>query len=93
MKSSTFRVSLCFLALVSVAGCGKLGSHSPVIDVLGSYFPAWIVCIVTGLTLTLIARLLFIGLKWDKGMRPAVIVYPCLMIIFTMVVWLAFYRN
>jgi len=30
--------------------------HSPTIDILGSYFPAWMICIVSGLTLTLIAH-------------------------------------
>ena len=31
-------------------------SHrSPTIDILGSYFPAWMICIVSGLTLTLVA--------------------------------------
>ena len=33
-------------------------SHrSPTIDILGSYFPAWMICIVSGLTLTLVAAL------------------------------------
>ena len=32
-------------------------SHrSPTIDILGSYFPAWMICIVSGLTLTLVSR-------------------------------------
>jgi len=88
MKPSHVRAGL--FALLFVAGCGN---HSPVIDVLGSYFPAWIVCIITGLTLTLIARLLLIAFKLDTGLHPAGIVYPCLMIVFTMAVWLLFYKN
>jgi len=31
-------------------------SPSATIDILGSYFPAWMICIVSGLTLTLIGR-------------------------------------
>ena len=33
-----------------------LSHRSPTIDILGSYFPAWMICIVSGLTLTLISR-------------------------------------
>ena len=32
------------------------GHHSPTVDILGSYFPAWMVCIFSGLALTLIAH-------------------------------------
>jgi hypothetical protein len=91
MNSSSLRVSLFCVLLIFLPACG--GFHSPVIDVLGSYFPAWMVCIVTGLALTLIARLLLIALKLNAGLHPAGIVYPCLMLIFTMAVWLLFYKN
>ena len=69
------------------------GYHSPTIDVLGSYFPAWMICIVVGLALTLISRLLLIAMGVNSHLHPAAIVYPCLMAIFTFVTWLAFFRN
>jgi hypothetical protein len=68
-----------------------IGYLSPTVDVLGSYFPAWMVCMLIGLGLTLIARLLLIASKLE--VRPASLVYPCLMALFTMAVWLAFYQN
>jgi len=44
---------LLILAFVAV----QLFSHrSPTVDILGSYFPSWMVCIISGLTLTLIAH-------------------------------------
>lgn len=76
-----------------MAGCHKLGHHSPSIDVLGSYFPAWMICIVCGLALTLISRQLLIALKLDAHLLPAPIIYPCLMAIFTLAAWLAFFQN
>jgi len=91
MKSSTIRVAL--FPLLAVAGCGRSGFHSPAIDLLGSYFPAWMICMVAGLGLTLIARLLLIWLKLAGCLRPAAIVYPCLMTVFTLAVWLAFFKN
>jgi hypothetical protein len=68
-------------------------TRSPSIDVLGSYFPAWLLCIVVGVVLTIVARLLFIAWKLDTHLRPKPIVYPCLTAVFAMTVWLLFYRN
>ena len=70
-----------------------MDAHSPTVDVLGSYFPAWMVCIVIGLGLTLIARQLFIGFKLDTHLRPAPLVYLSLLIFFTLAVWLMFFKN
>jgi hypothetical protein len=63
------------------------------VDVLGSYFPAWIICIVIGLVLTILARQVLIVLKLDKHLRPAPLVYLCLMVCFTLLVWLIFFKN
>jgi hypothetical protein len=67
--------------------------NSPTIDVLGSYFPAWMICILIGLGLTLIARLVLVAVKLDAHVRPAAIVYPCLMTFFTLACWLVFFQN
>jgi hypothetical protein len=75
-----------------LAGC-RSDDHSPTVDVLGSYFPAWIICIVIGLALTLVARQLFIGIKVDGHLRQAPLVYLCLMVSFTLAVWLLFFQN
>ena len=68
-------------------------AHSPSVDVLGSYFPAWLLCIVVGVVLTVLARLLFIAWKLDAHLFPAPIVYPCLTAVFAMTTWLIFFRN
>ena len=68
-------------------------AHSPSIDVLGSYFPAWLLCIVVGVVFTIVARLLFIAWKLGTHLLPAPIVYPCLTAVFAMTVWLIFFRN
>jgi hypothetical protein len=68
-------------------------AHSPSIDVLGSYFPAWLLCIVVGVVLTIVARLLFVAWKLDAHLLSAPIVYPCLTAVFAMTVWLIFFRN
>jgi hypothetical protein len=70
-----------------------MNHHSPTVDIVGSYFPAWMVCIVIGLALTLIARQLLVGLKLNGFLHPATLVYPCMTILFTLAVWLAFFKN
>jgi hypothetical protein len=95
MASSALRFSLaglilliiCFLAVV------LFGHHSPTVDVLGSYFPAWMVCIVSGLTLTLIAHWIVQMCHLKPYLGPAPLIYPCLMIIFTFATWMLFYQN
>jgi len=67
--------------------------NSPTIDILGSYFPAWMLCIIIGLVLTLVSRLVLAACGIDTHLRPSALVYPCLMVVFTMAVWLAFFQN
>ena len=74
-----------------LTGCHS--THSPVVDLLGSYFPAWIICIVIGLVLTVIARQVLIGFRLDDHLRPGPVVYLSLMVCFTLAVWLIFFKN
>ena len=69
-------------------------SHlSPTIDILGSYFPAWMICILSGLTLTLVAHWTVQICHLKPYLGPAPLVYSCLMIIFTFATWILFYQN
>jgi uncharacterized protein (DUF983 family) len=92
MRSSLRHFFAPGFALLLLAGCG-LDKHSPTIDVLGSYFPAWMVCLIIGIVLTLIARQFFIGFKLEARLRAALLVYLCLAVLFTLAVWLIFFKN
>ena len=70
-----------------------LSHYSPTIDILGSYFPAWMICIVIGLTLTLVAHWIVQMCHLKPYLGPAPLVYSCLMIIFTFATWILFYQN
>jgi hypothetical protein len=76
-----------------LAGCRSMTDHPSTIDVVGSYFPAWLICIVVGVALTLITRQLLIGLKLNVHLYPAAFVYLCMIILFTLGVWLALFQN
>jgi hypothetical protein len=69
-------------------------SHrSPTIDILGSYFPAWMICIVAGLTLTLISRWIIRAYHLEPYASPAPLIYTCLTLIYTFGTWIIFYHN
>jgi YtcA family len=85
-------VGLAVVALWLVAV--RISSHhSPTVDVLGSYFPAWMVCILSGLAATLIAHWIVQVGNLQPYLGPAPLIYSSLMIIFTFATWILFYQN
>ena len=81
------------LLLIAFVAVQLLSYHSPTVDILGSYFPAWMVCIVSGLTLTLVAHWIVQICHLKPFLGPAPLIYSCLMIIFTFATWILFYQN
>jgi hypothetical protein len=86
-------VGLFLLVGVLIFVVRPVSHRSPTIDILGSYFPAWMICIVTGLTLTLVSRWIIRLCDLKSIIGPAPLIYPCLMIIFTFTTWILFYQN
>jgi len=83
-----------FVLLILLFGASQfLSYHSLTVDVLGSYFPAWMVCILSGLTLTLVAHWIVQVGNLKPFLGPLPLIYSCLMIIFTFVTWILFYQN
>jgi uncharacterized membrane protein YidH (DUF202 family) len=89
-KFAAFGLAVVVLGLVAV----RISSdHSPTVDVLGSYFPAWMVCILSGLAVTLVAHWIVQAGNLKPYLGPAPLIYSSLMIIFTFATWLLFYQN
>ena len=65
-------------------------SRAPSFDILGSFFPAWLVCLVLGLLLTVAAHWVF--LRAHIAIALPVLTYPSLTALFTFVLWLAWFR-
>ena len=95
MKARIFKIVVASAALLIVVflAVQLFSHHSPTIDILGSYFPAWMICIVSGLTLTLVAHWIVQMCHLKPYLGPAPLVYSCLMIIFTFATWIFFYQN
>jgi len=68
-----------------LSGC----SRSPTFDIVGSFFPAWLVCLFLGILLAVIAHWLLLRLK--IAVVFPVLVYPSLTALFTFLLWLLFF--
>lgn len=77
----------CAGLTLTSAGC----SRAPSLNVLGSFFPAWILCGILGIVLTVVARQLFVRANFEKQLSPLILVYPCLAAFFTFSIWLVFF--
>ncbi len=73
------------LAPLLLAGC----SRAPSFDILGSYFPAWLICLALGVVVTAAIRWLL--LRFQIGLVFPIVVYPSLVALFAFGMWLVFY--
>lgn len=74
--------------MLVLAGCER----APSVDVLGSFFPIWIVCIVLGILLTVLMREVFVRVKIEGDLGPRALIYPSLSVLFAFVIWLIFFH-
>jgi hypothetical protein len=74
-------------ATLPITGC----SRAPSFNLLGSFFPAWIVCGIVGILLAVAVRLLFVRINLEPQLKPLILVYPCLALFFTFTLWLLFF--
>jgi len=86
LKSRPLQWLLLALAAFSMTGC----SRAPSFDILGSFFPAWLACLAIGLLLTVAAR--WILLRLHVVIAVPILTYPSLALLFTLALWLLFFR-
>ena len=83
--SAHWRTGLAFTCLAAT-GCGR----APSFDILGSYFPAWLVSLTVALLLTVLVRFLLLRLKIE--LAAPIVAYPSLLACLTFAQWLLFLR-
>jgi hypothetical protein len=77
------------LILTVLTSCER----APAFNVLGSYFPAWLFCLVVGMILTVIARVVLRKYNLAEVLSPPLLMYSCLTAFFTFFLWLIFFRS
>lgn len=70
-----------------------VGGCSPLNEIGGSYFPAWLLCMVAGFLVTVVVRLGLVRAKLDPWIQPRVLAYPCLGIGVALLVHLIFFSS
>jgi len=71
---------------VWICGCGD----APSFDILGSYFPAWLVCILIGIAVSA-ATGFCLSAGNQKLIRWSIVTYPCLAASIAFTLWLMLY--
>jgi hypothetical protein len=70
------------------SGCGR----APAIDVIGSFFPVWMVCLVISIVLTSVLRVILLRRQLEPAIEPVALFYPCVVILLSCLFWLIFFR-
>ena len=65
----------------------------PVVEIQGTFFPAWLLCMIVGVVLAVALRPLFVRLGVEPYMGPLPLVYTSLAVLLTLAVWLLFFRS
>jgi hypothetical protein len=77
------------VAAAAVSGC----SHSPTLDLLGSYFPAWMLCAAVGVVAAIILRqLLAVAGIGDYVVAP-LLTYAAFAVSATFFAWLMWFGH
>jgi len=77
------------LPLLLVAPLLSSCSRAPSVEVLGSFFPAWLVCFFAAIVLTALARLALLQLRVKVALP--MLLYPSFAALFTFLLWLLFF--
>lgn len=91
MSNQKFPATLFCLPLL-LGGCARIGSYAPSLDVYGSYFPAWLICLSVGVLLTVLVSL--VGRVFDLRLGMFGPLIPIsLILIFSIVTWFLFFAS
>jgi hypothetical protein len=70
---------------IGLAGC----SNAPAQNILGSFFPSWMLCVLAGIAAAVLVRQVFAVVGIDKALPAPLLVYLALTVFFAFAVWLA----
>ena len=66
---------------------------APSLNILGSFFPAWLISIVIGLVLTVVLRRVLVATDADSYLRPAPVAYASLAALLIFATRLLLFRS
>jgi len=69
----------------ALTGCG---GHSPSFNILGSYFPGWIACMVASIIVTALVRFVLNRLQWEQHVPALPLFYFAIALLIACLIWL-----
>ncbi len=87
LRKYSLYARICSLATLS--SCNT----SPMQNIAGSYFPAWMLCAVFGIILTVIIYVIFVKIHIDEFIPAKLLIYLGLAISLTFILWLLLFGN
>ena len=69
-------------------GCGR----APSVDIIGSFFPVWMICLTLAIILASVVRYLMVRYRLESEVGPVALFYPSVVVLFTCLLWLIFFR-
>jgi hypothetical protein len=81
-------LKLPLIAALLLTGCAR----APSVDVIGSFFPAWMFCLAIGVVLTFVVRAILVRLHLETEVGPLALFYPSLLTLLTCLLWLGWFK-
>jgi protein AaeX len=80
-------------ALPGLAVLAAAAACDPAINVWGSYFPGWVACLFGGLVATAGLRVVFARTGLERHLGPLFLIYPCLLLLATLLFWIVCFQS
>jgi YtcA family len=87
--SSRLRRLAAPVALLFLAGC----TGSPSLNILGSFFPAWMLCAATGIVAAVVLRLALSAVGVNRYLIAPPLTYLSIAVAGTLLVWLLWFGH
>ncbi|HTR01643.1 MAG TPA: YtcA family lipoprotein [Thermoanaerobaculia bacterium] len=65
----------------------------PSINLWGSYFPGWVACLAGGVAVSALLRTTLARLGLERHLGPLLLIYPCLLLLTTLLFWIVFFQG
>ena len=88
MKISYVRAALVCAVSTTLTSC----AHAPSVEIVGSFFPVWMVCLTAAVILTFFARKQLVHHKLESQVGPVALFYPSMVVSFSCLLWLLLFR-
>lgn len=83
---------MAFALLLSTGTFCTGCSQAPSMDVMGSFFPAWMICLTFGVVMGFVLHKVLAGYRMESEVGPLALFYPCSVLLCSVLLWLILFR-